>query len=361
MGTAEVFSEWCRQVLSMMSVRDWECFDPSTGSVKKHRLGIPEPVVPTQDDVRRFEALARGFWPGADAASAARRLLRSCSQGRRQRGFIQQHACAFRDSRLSLANLMAMGRKGDNGRFLADAATASAPVPVAPHGTAELAQVLSTMSYIGKKPAMWEQDTRTWHTCFLEAACRCNEYLVDPSEYAACAFGIFEAKGRDVPLPWIMCEILKTDLEAFAKDYAGDRMRAWSGGLKRRNPDPRRLPGAGDLYSGYCGCVVAKAAADGVTAFRSRQCLMCAAMELVSMPGLASAVTGWKDTAAALVDRLRDLYESVAEDVPPSREEACGQQIMSSIPSLKRCRYGNATGQYEPDFGPASAYGSPSQ
>ncbi len=361
MGTVEIFGEWCRQVLSMLRVRDWEGPGSEAGSVKKYRLGIPEPVVPTQDDVGRFEALALGFWPGADTASAVRRLLRSCSHGRRQREFIQQHACAFRDSRMSMANLMAMGRKGDKGRFLADAATASEPVPVVPYGDAGLAKELSTMSYVGSGSMVWEQEFGPWNSCFLEAAYRCNDYMVDPSEYAACAYGIYESRGRDVPLPWIMSEILKTDLGAFAKGYARDRIRAWSGGPRRRDPDPRSLSGTDDFYSGYCGCVVAKAAADGVTAFRSRQCLMCAAMELVSMPELVGAVAGWKGTAAALVDRLRDLYESVAEDVPPSREEACGQQIMSSIPSLKRCRYGNATGLYEPDFGPASAHGSPGQ
>jgi len=347
MGTAEVFRDWCQQVLSMMRVRDWECPDPSTGSVRKYWLGIPEPVVPTPDDVRRFEALAQGFWPGADAVSAARRLLRSCSQGRRQLAFIQQYACAFRDSRLSLANLMAMGKKGDEGRFLADAATASVPVPVVPRGDAGLAQALSTMSYIGNKSAVWELVPQLWMTCFREAAYLCNEYLVDPSEYAACAYGIFEAKGRDVPLPWIMSELQKTDLEAFAAAYACDRMHAWSGGPRRRRTDPNYIPGADDCYGGYCGVAVARAAAAGVTAFRSRQCLMCAAMELISMPGLTKAVTEWKGTAPALVDRLLELHKSIRADEPPVREEACGQHGRG-MPSLKRCRYGNTKGLYVP-------------
>ncbi len=350
MGIAEVFRDWCGQVLSMMGVRDWEGRDYAAGSVKKYRLGIPEPVLPTTDDVRRFEALALGFWPGTDAVAAARRLLRSCSQGRGQREFIQQHACAYRNRRLSLATLMAMGRKGDEGRFLAEAATVSEPVALVPHGAQGLAQVLSIMSYVGTGTMVWEKDFGHWDSCFLEAAYRCNDYMVDPSEYAACAYGIYETKGRDVPLPWIMSELQKTDLEAFAKDYARDRMRAWRGGPMRRDPDPKYLGDVG-FYSGYCGRVVAQAAADGVTAFRSRQCLMCAAMELARMPGLASAVTGWKGTTEVLVDRLRDLYESVAEDVPPNRGEACGQKIMSSMPSLKRCRYGNATGLYVPGFG----------
>ncbi len=351
-GTAGVFRDWCQQVLSMMGVRVWEGPDHATGSVRRYSLGIPEPVMPTPDDVGRFEKLVLGFWPGADAVAAARRLLRSCSQSRRQREFIQQHACAYRNRRLSLANLMDMGRKGDEGRFLADAATVSEPVAPVPHGAAGLARELSTMSYVENGAMVWEQESGPWNSCFLEAAYRCNDYRVDPSEYAACAYGIYESSGRDVPLPWIMSELLKKDLDAFADDYARDRMRAWKGGPMRRCPDPKYL-GDADLYSGYCGRVVAEAAADGVTAFRSRQCLMCAAMELVSMPALAGTVTGWKGGSDALVDRLRDLYESVAEDVPPNRGEACGQQIMSSMPSLKRCRYGNVNGGYEPCFGPA--------
>jgi hypothetical protein len=352
-STPEIFREWCLQVTSLMVPREWDGPDRKSGGSRRFSLGIPVAVIPRPCDARRFEEIAQGFWPGADKASAVRHLLRSCSRRQDQRDVIQQYVCGYRQSRLSLANLMAIGKRGDEGRFLADAATVSEPLASAPAGAQALAAVLRTMCYVSGRPGAWERDADAWAGCFAEAAGRCDSYLADPSLYAACAYSRVVSCGDGTPMPWVMSELTRAEVDAFRDGYGRDRLNAWTCGPLRRKADSSHIPNICNVYRICAGALAAAAAAAGATAFKSRSCLKCAALELETLPALAGTVEGWGRSAAELVDRLNALAAATAEDVPPLRGEECGQHDQTSgvEPSLKRCWYGNAPGLYRPEQG----------
>jgi hypothetical protein len=67
-------------------------------------------------------------------------------------------------------------------------------------------------------------------------------------------------------------------------------------------------------------------------------------MELKLDPGLAEYVP-WSEGAERLMDLLDGLAERTAQDDPPIRGVACGQEDCGP-PSYLRCSYGSVRGVY---------------
>lgn len=339
----ETFREWVVQVISTMRNRSVET-DERSGSTEEQVLKVPAPGSISPVEIRQIRELAEKCWPGCDPVLGFRQVLRAAAWSSGPRARLQHYSNNYSSSSLSARALLRIGGKDDPLSFIRDCmAAVPPPPPKVELGTEEEGRSIARYGYNACGP--WKLKN-CWDICWREAVGRCKNLRCGYVLYMSCASYKCEEGRNETPLPWMADSLTRSDFDPFYIHYQQDRLNAWTKGPMRRDPDPYKIP---NEYSTCLGCLIANAVAKGVTDFRSRSCLRCAATDLRITEAVVNTVPEWKGTAAELAQKLESLAAGISQDIPPSRDEGCGQQGCE-LPSYIRCAHGLSKGESSESF-----------